>query len=105
MNTPEQQAKFDQAYQRAMDIIDQEWLAAGKTREELDQEKMLIELYDILLSAGWSETQIRAEWDGKTSEEIFCLYNAPHVLPAVALTQWDAFATQIIKRHTPAGAR
>lgn len=105
MNTPEQQVISEQAYQRAMDIIDQEWLAAGKTREELDREKMLIELYDILLSSGMSEKELHAEWNDKSSMEILCLYNAPHVLPAAAPAQWDAFAAQIQKQYVDAGSR
>lgn len=39
VNTPEEQKYYVQVYQRAVAIMDQEWLDAGKTREELDQEK------------------------------------------------------------------
>ncbi len=88
-----------------MDIIDQEWLAEGKTREELDQEKMLAELYDTLLWSGCLPDNIRADWDGKFNTEILRLYNAPQILPAVAPAQWEAFATQIQKRYAVAGSR
>ncbi len=54
MNTPKKQAQYDRAYQSAMKLIDQEWNAAGKTQEELDQEKLLIELFDRLLACGRS---------------------------------------------------
>ena len=95
MNTPEQEAKSEKAYQRAMAIIDQSWLDAGMTREELDQEKRLLELYDILLASGRSEAELNAEWDHKTGAEILCMYAAPSKLPAVTPQEWDTFAASI----------
>ena len=40
------------AYQRAMEIIDQSWLDAGMTREELDRSEIIADLFDRWLAAG-----------------------------------------------------
>ena len=77
MNTPEEQARFDQAYQRARQIIRQEWIEAGKTEAELDQEEQLVDLLDMLVASGRSEEDIEAEWEGKSKSEILQAYVAP----------------------------
>ena len=77
MNTLEQQAISERAYRQAMEIIRQEWLAAGKTEEELTQEEQIAELYDNLLASGCEPKQIRAEWQGKTNAEILRAYTVP----------------------------
>jgi hypothetical protein len=68
------QQQYERAYQDAMDIIDQEWLQAGVSQEELDQGKRLAELFDRLLASGRSANDISAEWQGKTVEEIMREY-------------------------------
>lgn len=80
MNTPEEQARFDQAYQRARQIIRQEWIEAGKTEAELDQEEQLVDLLDRLVASGRSEEDIEAEWEGKSNAEILHAYAASALL-------------------------
>lgn len=63
-----------------MEIIDQEWLAAGKTREELDQERQLLKLYDELLGSGHEPEDIRAEWKDKSDAEILRAYAEPTLM-------------------------
>ena len=77
MNTPEEQARFDQAYQQARQIIRQEWIEAGKTEAELDQEAQLVDLLDMLVASGRSEEDIELEWEGKSNTEILRAYVAP----------------------------
>lgn len=79
MNTSEEQKHYERVYQQAVAIMEQEWLDAGKTREELNQEKPLIALFGRLLASGHSEDEIEAEWAGKTDAEILRAY-APPVL-------------------------
>lgn len=62
MNTPEQEAKSQRAYQHAMEIIRQEWLDAGKTEEELEQEEQVFQVYGELLKSGRDPEEIHAEW-------------------------------------------
>ncbi len=77
MNTPEQQERTNRAMQQAREIIRQEWIEAGKTEEELDQEEQLLEVFDELLGEGLEPEDIRAEWKGKSNAEILCAYAAP----------------------------
>ena len=81
MNTPEQQVRTERALQQARDLIRQEWLAVGKTEQELDHEEQLLTLYSRLLSSGRSEDEIDVEWEHKTPEEILREY-AP-LVPAL----------------------
>ena len=74
MNTPEQQARTDCALRRAREIIRQEWIEAGKTEEELDQEEQLVDLLDMLIASGRSAEEIHAEWEGKSNAEILHAY-------------------------------
>lgn len=84
MNTSEQQIRTERALQQARDLIRQEWLAAGKTEQQLDQEEQLLALYSRLLSSGRSEDEIDAEWKHKTPEEI--LHEYAQLLPALHVT-------------------
>lgn len=72
MNSSDAQARYNTAYRQAVSIMDQEWLAAGKTRQELSQEKQLVELFDSLLASGCTEAEIDAAWAGKSADEILC---------------------------------
>ncbi len=72
---PKTQAEFALAEARA--LMRQEWITAGKTEKELDQEEQLLALYSRLLSSGRSEDDIDAEWECKTAEEILHEYTAP----------------------------
>ena len=80
MNTPEQQIKTDRAMQRAREIIRQEWIEAGKTEEELDQEEQILELFDQLLGEGREPEDIRAEWNGKSNAEILRNFTTPALM-------------------------
>jgi hypothetical protein len=76
------QEQYKRAYQEAMDIIDQEWLDAGMTCEELDENKRLAEILDRLVGEGQSLDEIEAAWEGKSNEDIlreYTLLNAPVV--------------------------
>ena len=79
MSKDEPKAPIDHAYRMAMDIIDQEWLDAGMTRKELEENKRVAELLDRLVAAGHSLDEIEAEWEGKTSEEILREYALPDI--------------------------
>lgn len=68
------QEQYQRTYQEAMDIIDQEWLDAGTTREELDENKRLTELLDRLVGEGRSLDEIEAAWEGKSNKEILREY-------------------------------
>ena len=61
---------YDPIYKMAMDIIDNEWLAVGKTREELNQERQIGDLVDRLMATGKSLDEIDAMWKDKTNAEI-----------------------------------
>ena len=62
--------KYDPIYQMAVDIMDTEWIAAGKTQEELDMEKELDGLLDYLMSSGRSWKEIQEMWEGKSPAQI-----------------------------------
>jgi hypothetical protein len=82
MNTKSREEKYKQAYQKAMDIIDKEWLEAGKTQEELDQERQIAELLDRLVAQGCSRDVLATEWEGMTNDEILKQYAQPYGVPA-----------------------
>ncbi len=46
MSSDEKQERYERAYQKAMEIIDQAWLEAGMTREEIEQDNQLAEIFD-----------------------------------------------------------
>lgn len=62
------------ALQMAREMMDQEWIATGVTREELDQDRQLADLFDKLVTGGRSSKDIAAEWEHKTPEEILREY-------------------------------
>jgi hypothetical protein len=79
MSSEPQYEQEDPVYQRAVEIMDQEWLASGMTREELQQSKQLAALFDRLRASGRTLEDIVTEWEGKTDEEILCEYALPAV--------------------------
>ncbi len=80
MSSDEKQERYERAYQKAMEIIDQAWLEAGMTREEIEQDNQLAEIFDRLLASGRSIDDINAEWQNKSAEEILREY-APRTVP------------------------
>lgn len=56
------QLSSEQVYQRGREIIDQEWLAAGVSREELDQEEEITDILDRLTGSGYAPEIVRAAW-------------------------------------------
>ncbi len=72
MESREDQAT--RALQMAREMMDQEWIATGVTREELDQDRQLAQLFDKLVTGGRSSKDIVAEWEHKTPEEILREY-------------------------------
>ena len=67
--------------QMARKIIDDEWIAAGMTREQLDQDEQLLHLFSRLVASGRSEDDINAEWQHKTPAEILREYAVPAPSP------------------------
>jgi hypothetical protein len=63
--------------QRAEEIIEQSWLEAGMTREEITQDQQLAEIFDRLLASGHPMDDILAEWQNKSAEEILREYAPP----------------------------
>ncbi len=72
--------EYDPIYQMAMDIIDQEWIDAGITREELEQNRQIVAIIDRLRASGRSLNAIEAEWEGKSKEQILLEYALVPVL-------------------------
>jgi hypothetical protein len=95
MNTSEQEAKSQRAYQHAMEIIRQEWLAAGKTQEELDQEDQILAIYEEMLASGRDPEEIHADWDNKSNVEIICEYQALTRNPTAQTAQEDDLTARI----------
>ncbi len=52
------------------EIIDEELIKEGWTREQLDEQKIIGTLLDEKLAQGYSMSRISAEWQGKTPQEI-----------------------------------
>jgi hypothetical protein len=67
-------------------IINQSWLDAGHTQEELDQSHRIADLLDRIVASGRSMESVLDEWQGKTAEEILAtcceLESADHPLSA-----------------------
>jgi hypothetical protein len=76
METAAKQSLYDLAYQKAMEIIDQEWLAAGVSREELQQSKQLADNIDKLVVSGLHPTR-------QLDEDLL-----PSLYPLVSLSSW-----------------
>ena len=68
-------------YPMANEILDQMWLEEGISREELIRSQRVSELFDALLTSGYSVDTLLTEWEGKSAEEILCMY--AHRLPLV----------------------
>ena len=66
--------KSQRAMQMAREIIQNEWLATGVIREELEQDNQLECLLGKLLKAGRPLNDILAEWEHKTPSEILSEY-------------------------------
>jgi hypothetical protein len=89
MSSDEKQERYERAYQKAMEIIDQTWLDAGYTREDLEQSKQLAEIFDMLLAEGRRADDILDEWENKSAEDILREY-APPAVPAIGEHPPDA---------------
>ena len=61
---------YDPIYQMAVDIMDKEWIAAGKTQEELDQEEQISDIVAELMASGKSFDEIEEMWKGKSNAQI-----------------------------------
>ena len=67
---------FKRAYRSVSEVIDAEWLAEGMTPAELERNRRLADIFDMLLATGRSVGDIDAEWAKKTPQEILCEYEA-----------------------------
>ncbi len=74
MKTTDKDECAERAYRIAREIIDQEWLAAGATREELEQDEQLTQLLDRLVVSGHDFHNLMADWQHKTPEAILREY-------------------------------
>ncbi len=83
MSEEERQRRIEVALRRAEEIIEQSWLEAGMTREEIAQDKQLADLFQRLLAEGRRADDILDEWQNKSAEEILNEY-APRTLSAVS---------------------
>ena len=77
MSVIESQNAAKCSYLQAMEIIDQEWLAAGVSQEALAKEEQLAKIFDRLVGSGRTIDNIRAEWETKAVEEILQEYALP----------------------------
>ena len=73
------------AMQKAKDIIDQEYIAAGATREELDKDETVFCLFRELVASGRNIDELLAEWQNKTHDEILREYT--RVVPQAAFSE------------------
>lgn len=80
MNAESKEECAERAYQMAREIIDQEWIAAGVTREELDQADQVANLLDRLVASGHNFNNLMKDWEHKSAETILLEY-APLVPP------------------------
>jgi hypothetical protein len=70
------------------EVLDQAWLEEGMSREELEQNRRLADIFDCLLATGRTADDINAEWERKTPQEILCEYASlvePEKEPAFAV--------------------
>lgn len=81
MRTETKEECAERAYRMAREIIDQEWIAAGVTREELEQSDQLTDLLDRLVASGHDFHILMEDWKHKTPEAILREY-AP-LVPAL----------------------
>jgi hypothetical protein len=83
VNTPEErEERYQRALRRAQEIIDQSWLEAGYTREDLGQSAQIGDLFQRLLAEGWRADDLLKDWQNKSAEEILREYAPP---PKVAV--------------------
>ncbi len=59
------------------DVLDQAWLDAGMSLQELETNKRLADIFDQLLASGRTPEDINAEWEMKTPQEIICNHAPP----------------------------
>jgi hypothetical protein len=71
MKITEKERQMDR---QVAESIEQEWLRAGVSREELEQERQLADLLRSLLAAGRRADDLLDEWEGKSAEEILREY-------------------------------
>jgi hypothetical protein len=77
MPRAEEQSVFSELYRQIREAIDQDWLDAGATREELELSRRLGDLFARELESGRTPEEINADWDGKSAEEILAEYALP----------------------------
>jgi hypothetical protein len=70
-----------------MSILDQAWLEAGATPEEIEQEKQVGQLLQRLLADGTSAKALLDDWQNKSAAEILEEYGegAPETALEVAV--------------------
>ena len=67
-------ATYPEAYQAAMRVIDCEWQEAGMSQKEMEQNRQLVELLDLMRASGRTLDDILSEWQGKSADEILSEY-------------------------------
>ena len=89
------QLSSEQVYQRGREIIDREWLAAGVSREELDQEEEITDILDRLTGSGYAPEIVRAAWTAEYAN-IMELYLRMLAIAERALPTNDPMLAQIL---------
>jgi hypothetical protein len=73
---------------RAGEIIEQSWLEAGMTPEEMARDKQIADLFQRLLAEGWQADDLLNAWQNKSAEEILREY-APRTEKVAALFSYQ----------------
>lgn len=75
MNTNGNRAIAENKRRTAAEVIDQALLAEGLTPFKIKEDRLLADLFEVLLVSGKTVDEINAEWDRKTASEILCEYS------------------------------
>jgi len=84
---------------RVKEIIDKEWLAAGMSQAEIDQEEEITDIFDRLVGSGYTREIIYAAWDAdytRYDNPALALYLRLLAIAERALSANDPMLAQIL---------
>ncbi len=96
---PEMPLTPENAYEHAMRIIEQKWLDAGVTQEEIDQSEEFTDIFDRLVGSGYAREIIYAAWDADYTgydNPALALYLRLLAIAERALPATDPMLSQIL---------